>query len=363
MEIKINYTPENIEQLQENEVFVFGSNENGNHAGGAARVAVEKFGAVMGQAEGMQGQSYAIPTLDKEMKQVSEEALREYIERFRKYADEHKELTFYMTKIGCGIAGFDVEYMAKVMKSFDFSFNVVMPKEFYKIITYKGFDKDMKCRDFQYEVGKTYEEDKAEICNSGFHACHYPLDVFGYYAPANSRFAVVEQDGELYSDNDKVCSTRIKIKTELSLKGIIEAAIKFTFERCKKSKKPQASGYNGAAQASGICGAAQASGIYGAAQASGYKGVAQASGDCGAAQASGICGAAQASGLNSIALAAGYQCKAKGTLGSWIVLTEREDLYGETFPIKEVKAFKVDGVNIKEDTWYKLIYGVATEIE
>ena len=96
------------------------------------------------------------------------------------------------------------------------------------ITTYKGFGMDWKCRDFQYELGKFYEhKGSAVACESGFHACEYPLDVFRYYAPATSRFAVVEQSGELsrHSDDSKVASSKIKVSAELNLAGLIKAAI------------------------------------------------------------------------------------------------------------------------------------------
>lgn len=84
--------------------------------------------------------------------------------------------------------------------------------------SYKGFDKDFKCRDFQYEVGKEYEEDKAKCCNAGFHACPMPLSVFDYYEPATSKYALVEQSGDFDEEDDKIASTKIKIKAELNEK-------------------------------------------------------------------------------------------------------------------------------------------------
>lgn len=110
--MKRELTPENIQELKENQIFVFGSNMNGNHAGSAARLAVEKFGAIMGQAEGIQGQSYAIPTLDKDMQKVTEEDLVVFLGNFGNYANEHPEKEFFLTAIGTGIAGFDASYMA-----------------------------------------------------------------------------------------------------------------------------------------------------------------------------------------------------------------------------------------------------------
>ncbi len=124
------YTPENITELKPNEVFVFGSNLAGNHAGGAARVAVEKFGAIMGVREGIQGQSYAIPTLDEDFRKVSIEALHYHIRAFSGFAKEHPNLTFYLTKVGLGIAGYTIEEMRDAIEGIEFSDNVIIPKEF-----------------------------------------------------------------------------------------------------------------------------------------------------------------------------------------------------------------------------------------
>ena len=173
-----------------------------------------------------------------------------------------------------------------------------------KLKTYKAFDKDLSCRGFKYEVGKEYEETgDIKACEKGFHACPYPLDVFGYYAPAGSRFCEVEQSGKIDdSESDKVCSSKIRIGAELDIRGLVKAAVSFVKERCTNEcnaepGKPAMAGdcgaamagYRGAAMA-GDCGAAMA-GDCGAAMA-GYRGAATA-GDCGAAMA-GDCGAAMA---------------------------------------------------------------------
>ena len=197
---------------------------------------------------------------------------------------------------------------------------------------YKGFSKDMTCRGFQYEEGKEYEEKKAKCCESGFHACEYPLDCLDYYAPNDSVYHEVELDGDIDTHNgedSKVAATKIKIGARLTLAGMIKAAINFTMSRVKPEAKAdeehghataentngvaQASGDHGAAQATGRCGAAQASGYHGAAQASGYHGAAQATGDHGAAQATGDHGAAQASGYHGAAQASGYYGVAQAT--------------------------------------------------
>lgn len=125
----LKYTPDNITHLDEDEVFVFGSNLQGMHCGGAARTAVQKFGAIMGQGEGMQGQSYAIPTM-----QGGVETIKPYVDRFIELASEWDQTTFYVTRIGCGIAGFTDEEIAPLFdKTFDL-YNVRLPESFVKII-------------------------------------------------------------------------------------------------------------------------------------------------------------------------------------------------------------------------------------
>ena len=147
-------------------------------------------------------------------------------------------------------------------------------------MNYKGMDKDMKCRGFQYEVGKEYETDKAVACECGFHACEYPLDVFNYYPPAGSRFFEVEQSGELSKNDDdsKVASTKIKIGAELNIAGLVKAAVEYTKEHCTQGEGEKATGDCGAASATGTRGAASATGTRGAASATGKASVAVASG-------------------------------------------------------------------------------------
>ena len=157
-----------------------------------------------------------------------------------------------------------------------------------KIKAYKAFDKDLSCRGFKYEVGKEYEETGyIKACEKGFHACPYPLDVFGYYAPAGSRFCEVEQSGKIDdSESDKVCSSKIRIGAELDIRGLVKAAVSYVKERCTNEcnaepGKPATAGNYGAATA-GNYGAATA-GNYGAATA-GDRGAATA-GNYGAATA------------------------------------------------------------------------------
>ena len=165
-----------------------------------------------------------------------------------------------------------------------------------KIKAYKTFDKDLSCRGFKYEVGKEYEETGyIKVCEKGFHACPYPLDVFGYYPPAGARFCEVEQSGKIDdSESNKVCSSKIRIGAELDIRGLVKAAVSYVKERCTNEcnaepGKPATAGNYGAATA-GYSGAATA-GNHGAATAgdcgaatAGYRGAATA-GDNGAATA------------------------------------------------------------------------------
>ena len=173
-----------------------------------------------------------------------------------------------------------------------------------KIKAYKAFDKDLSCRGFKYEVGKEYEETgDIKACEKGFHACPYPLDVFGYYAPSGARFCEVEQSGKIDdSESDKVCSSKIRIGAELDIRGLVKAAVSYVKKRCTNEcnaepGKPATAGNSGAATA-GNCGAATAG--YSGAATAGDSGAATAgdsgaatAGDSGAATA-GNCGAATA---------------------------------------------------------------------
>ena len=240
---------------------------------------------------------------------------------------------------------------------------------------YKGFDKDLKCKDFQYEIGKTYEEPTAELCEKGFHACEYPLDVFEYYAPGNmSRYCEVDLDdvSDKKSNKDsKRCGKKIAVKAEIGIAGLVKAAVKYTMEKAipENSKHAtdwrgaaSATGDQGAASATGCQGAASATGDQGAASATGCQGAASATGDQGAASATGDQGAASATGAESVAAALGINSKAKGALGCWIVIAEWESDEKFNWHRKDVQCFKVDGENIKSDTWYKLKNGELVEV-
>ena len=125
------FTPRWIKRLNDNEVFVFGSNLGGFHAGGAARVAVERFGAVWGQGVGLKGQSYAIPTMHGGV-----DVIKPYVDEFIAFAREHRELKFLVTPIGCGIAGFTVDQMAPLFADAIDVENIILPEDF---VIFLGF--------------------------------------------------------------------------------------------------------------------------------------------------------------------------------------------------------------------------------
>ena len=217
--------------------------------------------------------------------------------------------------------------------------------------TYKGFNKDMTAKNgYKYEEGKEYEEEKAVACEHGFHACEYPLDCFEYYSPGSSVYHLVEQSGEFSknSDDSKVASTKIKIGAEISIAGLVKAAIEYTKERTKPE-----------CDATGNCGASSATG---------YKGASSATGNCGASSATGYKGSAIAGDPESIAIAWGYKGKAKGILGSYLVLADWEGNEGtywrqEGWSLKGAKMIRVDGDKIKADTWYTMKNGEILEVE
>ena len=260
-----------------------------------------------------------------------------------------------------------------------------------KIKAYKAFDKDLSCRGFKYELGKEYEETGyIKACEKGFHACPYPLDVFGYYAPAGARFCEVEQSGKIDdSESNKVCSSKIRIGAELDIRGLVKAAVSYVKERCTNEcnaepGKPATAGNYGAATAgdsgaatagdygaatAGNCGAATA-GDYGAATAGNYGAAtagdygAATAGDSGAATA-GDCGAATArgkasTGSNGLSMARGNNVQVKGGIGAILVIAEERE---DTCDIVDWKAVLVDGEVVKADTWYRLENGELVEVD
>ena len=342
-----------------------------------------------------------------------------------------------------------------------------------KIKAYKGFNSNMTCCKFQFEVGKEYEQKgKIEACENGFHACENPMDVFEHYPPNNSRYCEVEQSGSIDREQDKIASSKIRIQCEIGLSGIIQAGVKFILDKvnwkndnttntgdcsaatntgnCSAATNTgdysaatstgnysaatntgdysaatntgnysaaTNTGYRSAATNTGYCSAATNTGDcsaatntgnysaatntgnysaatntgnysaatntgyrsaatntgnYSAATNTGYRSAATNTGYCSAATNTGYrsaatntgdCSAAKVEGKESIAIVTGVDSKACGALGCWLVLTERGEWNGETYPIKEVKAVRVDGKTIKPNTWYKLKDGQIIETE
>ena len=276
------------------------------------------------------------------------------------------------------------------------------------IKSYKGFDKDLKCRGFQYEIGKEYEETEAKACEKGFHACEMPIEVLGYYPPGSgSRYCLVEQSGDIskHSDDSKIASSKIKIGAEIGIPGLVKAQIEYVKAHCTNEHnaepgKAATAGCRGAATAgdsgaatAGDSGAATAgsygaatAGSYGAATA-GYRGAATA-GDSGAATAgsygaatagsygaatAGDSGAATAGyrgaatsrgsvsvGEDGVGTVRGNDVKIRGGLGAYLsIAIEKKN----SFEIEEHKTFVIDGEQYKADTWYTLKNGEIIPVE
>ena len=216
---------------------------------------------------------------------------------------------------------------------------------------YKGFNPDMTCRGFQYEEGKEYETDKAELCECGFHACLAPLDVFGYYKPCDdngnlNKFHEVELEevSDKRDDDTKVCAKKIKIGAELNFFGLAKAHVEWVKEQVGKEKVQESTGYQSVATNTGD------------------RSVATNTGNQSAATNTGDRSAATASGKDSVALAWGIGSKAKAALGSYIALAEWVEDENGGYKLKCAKMHKVDGKTIKPDTFYKLKDGKFVEV-
>lgn len=204
---------------------------------------------------------------------------------------------------------------------------------------FKGFNKDLTCRGYQYEEGKEFHTERAECCDTGFHACEYPLDCFGYYDPAHSVFHEVELSGEMdkSGDNTKVCATDIKIGARLSIAGLVKMAIDFTMSKVNKE--------------------AGSDERHGFASATGYK------------------GASSVSDPTGVAVAWGHEARAKGCKGAHLILSDWKyvgarysdgdymDPYDkESWELTGAKMVVVDGEKIKEDTYYRCFEGEIVEV-
>ena len=220
---------------------------------------------------------------------------------------------------------------------------------------YKGFNKDMTCRGFQFEEDKAYHEDTAVLCDCGFHACLDPLDCFEYYDPCDSVYHEVEIDNvsEQRENDTKVVAKDIKIGSRLSIKDIVKASVDFTFSSVRKGNNTDCVSGNSSSQA--------ASGEASSQAASGYSSRQAASGDSSSQAASGNFSRQETTGKNCVMMSAGNDGRARGKIGSWIVLTEWEVCGNERVPT--VVAKRIDGIEVKEDTWYTLKNGEFVEVE
>ena len=241
------------------------------------------------------------------------------------------------------------------------------------ITSYKAFDKNMKCRGFQYEVGKEYEMDgEIKCCKRGFHACKSPIEVWDYYDMLNSRFAEVEQSGKIDKEekSTKVCSSHIKIKAELKLADIINVGVEWLKDITSPSKikmdealndngdinkKIGSSGYCAQIGSSGYSTQIGSSGVYAQIGSSGHSAQIGSSGSSAKIGSSGYSAQIDSTGEDSVIMCAGNSSKAKAKVGSWITLAEWEwsDEKKRHVPVC-VKTEYVDGENIKADTWYQL---------
>ena len=213
---------------------------------------------------------------------------------------------------------------------------------------FKGFNKDLTCRGYQYEEGKEFHTERAECCDTGFHACEYPLDCFGYYDPAHSVYHEVELSGEMdrSGDNTKVCATDIKIGARVSIAGLVKMAIDFTMSKVNKE-----------------------------AGSDERHGFASATGNCGASSATGYKGASSVSDPTGVAVAWGHEARAKGCKGAHLILSDwrfigekywdgsYKDMYNkDNWELTGAKMVVVDGEKIKEDTYYRCIEGEIVEV-
>ena len=200
----------------------------------------------------------------------------------------------------------------------------------------KGFNSDLSCNGFQYEPGNTYTipEDELSICNRGFHAIdedECPLAVFDYYPPSidgkPSRYFEVEIGGKTEKEDEKICGSEIRVGAEIGILGLVKAHIEWVKRHIKK------------------------------------EGEKHEEEDRSSASNTGYQSSAEVSGKESIAAVFGKDCKARGALGCWLVLTERGKWNGKTYPIKEVRSVRVDGETIKPMVWYTLKGGEVKEVE
>ena len=236
------------------------------------------------------------------------------------------------------------------------------------IAGYKGFDEQLQCRGFQYAVGETYETDQHPVrcTKNGFHLCEYPFDVWSYYPPGLSRFCAVTGEGEVDrgEDDSKVAVSKLHIGNEIGLTGLINAGVKLILGRLNWQTQKESNtgdqsaatntGNGSAATNTGWGSAATNTGVQSAATNTGRGSAATNTGVQSAATNTGNRSAASVEGKESVAVAMGYQSRAKGALGCWLVLAEWN---AKGDQIVDVQSARVDGQQIQANTWYRLEQG------
>ncbi|MCI0909614.1 hypothetical protein JNB05_26180 [Pseudomonas aeruginosa] len=264
------------------------------------------------------------------------------------------------------------------------------------VTAYKGFKQDLTCRSYQFEIGGTYKhEGEVEACASGFHSCEYPLDVFGYYAPGDSRFAIVKASGQLsrHDDDSKIASATLVVEAEISMPTMISRALDWIMSKVDKSVEQTVvggtasntgnrsaasntgyqsaasntgdysaasntgnrsaasnTGNRSAASNTGDYSAASNTGDYSAASNTGNRSAASNTGYQSAASNTGYRSAAEVSGKESVAASLGIEGRARASAGSAIVLCHRDD----EGRLIHIRASKVGENGVEPDTWYQL---------
>ena len=224
---------------------------------------------------------------------------------------------------------------------------------------YKGFKKDMTCRGFRFEEGKTYEEENTKLCERGFHACENPMDCISYYAPNSSVYHEVELEGvnEKRDKDSKVCAKRITVGARINIADLVKGAVRFVFEKAEKANST--TGDRAHAATTGNWAHAATTGDSAHAATTGNWAHAATTGNWAHAATTGYRAHAATTGENSISAALGTNSKAKAALGGWIVCAE----YDAECRLISVAAAKVDGETIKAETWYVLKGGGFVEAE
>ena len=237
-----------------------------------------------------------------------------------------------------------------------------------KIIAYKGFNKDLTCRGFQYEIGKEYEEKEVSVCESGFHACENPFDVLGYYGDVlDNRFCKVEQSGTIKKDDKKQASSKIKVVAEIGFTGLFEAGIEWIKEVTNPTniiEETRGKNDKDKIGSSGISAKIGTSGYYAKIGSSGDYAQIGSSGNYAQIGSSGDSSQIDSTGEDSVICCAGNNSIVKAKKGSWVTLSEWK--YSKekerNVPVCVKTAF-VDGERIKTDTWYKLENGEFVEVK